>query len=55
MLRFLTKKIIPFLDELSKEATGIGAVNTVVKKDEKWIGHNTDWIVYESIKPLLQK
>ena len=50
------ENIIPFLDELSKEATGIGAVNTVVKKDEKWIGHNTDWIgFYESIKPLLQK
>ena len=48
--------IIPFLDELSTEATAIGAVNTVVKKDEKWIGHNTDWIgFYESIKPLLQK
>lgn len=50
------ENIIPFLDELSTEATGIGAVNTVVKKDEKWIGHNTDWIgFYESIKPLLQK
>lgn len=50
------ENIIPFLDELSTEATAIGAVNTVVKKDEKWIGHNTDWIgFYESIKPLLQK
>ena len=50
------ENIIPFLDELSKEATSIGAVNTVVKKDEKWIGHNTDWIgFYESIKALLQK
>ncbi len=50
------ENIIPFLDELSTEAIGIGAVNTVVKKDEKWIGHNTDWIgFYESIKPLLQK
>ena len=50
------ENIIPFLDELSTEATTIGAVNTIVKKDEKWIGYNTDWIgFYESIKPLLQK
>jgi shikimate dehydrogenase len=34
--------IIPLLDELSPEARGIGAVNTVVLKDGKRIGHNTD-------------
>jgi shikimate dehydrogenase len=34
--------IIPLLDELSPEAQGIGAVNTVVLKDGKRIGHNTD-------------
>jgi len=34
--------IIPLLDELSPEAHGIGAVNTVVFKDGKRIGHNTD-------------
>ncbi|MGE8361166.1 shikimate dehydrogenase [Pseudomonas sp.] len=34
--------IIPLLDELSDEAKGIGAVNTVVLKDGKRIGHNTD-------------
>ncbi|WP_223461013.1 MULTISPECIES: shikimate dehydrogenase [unclassified Pseudomonas] len=34
--------IIPLLDELSPEARGIGAVNTVVFKDGKRIGHNTD-------------
>ncbi|CAI8993016.1 Shikimate dehydrogenase (NADP(+)) [Pseudomonas sp. IT-P253] len=34
--------IIPLLDELSSEARGIGAVNTVVLKDGKRIGHNTD-------------
>ncbi|MHC8341819.1 shikimate dehydrogenase [Pseudomonas sp. RT6P73] len=34
--------IIPLLDELSAEARGIGAVNTVVLKDGKRIGHNTD-------------
>lgn len=34
--------IIPLLDELSDEARGIGAVNTVVFRDGKRIGHNTD-------------
>lgn len=34
--------IIPLLDELSPEARGIGAVNTVVFQDGKRIGHNTD-------------
>ena len=34
--------IIPLLDELSPEASGIGAVNTVVLKDGKRVGHNTD-------------
>ncbi len=34
--------VIPLLDELSPEARGIGAVNTVVLKDGKRVGHNTD-------------
>ncbi|AUZ48248.1 shikimate dehydrogenase [Pseudomonas orientalis] len=34
--------ILPLLDELSDEARGIGAVNTVVFKGGKRIGHNTD-------------
>jgi shikimate dehydrogenase len=34
--------IIPLLDELSPEARGIGAVNTVVLKDGLRVGHNTD-------------
>ena len=34
--------VIPLLDELSSEARGIGAVNTVVLKDGKRVGHNTD-------------
>lgn len=34
--------IIPLLDELSPEARGIGAVNTVVLKGGKRVGHNTD-------------
>lgn len=34
--------IIPYLDELSSEAKGIGAVNTVVLRNGKRVGHNTD-------------
>ncbi|NNA90982.1 shikimate dehydrogenase [Pseudomonas gessardii] len=34
--------ILPLLDELSPEARGIGAVNTVVWCEGKRIGHNTD-------------
>lgn len=34
--------ILALLDELSPEARGIGAVNTVIWRDGKRIGHNTD-------------
>jgi shikimate dehydrogenase len=34
--------VIPLLDELSEEAAAIGAVNTVVFRAGKRIGHNTD-------------
>lgn len=34
--------IIPFLDEVDELAASIGAVNTVVNKDGKLIGYNTD-------------
>lgn len=34
--------VIPLLHEISDEARGIGAVNTVVLRDGKRIGHNTD-------------
>lgn len=36
------EKVIPFLDELSPAAQLIGAVNTVVNRDGRLIGHNTD-------------
>ena len=35
--------VIPLLDELSDDAREIGAVNTVVFRDGRRIGHNTDW------------
>jgi shikimate dehydrogenase len=34
--------VIPLLDELSESARAMGAVNTVVFRDNKKIGHNTD-------------
>lgn len=35
--------VISYLDELSEEARALGAVNTVVLKDGRRLGHNTDW------------
>jgi shikimate dehydrogenase len=35
--------VIPLLDELSDDARALGAVNTVLFRDGKRIGHNTDW------------
>lgn len=34
--------VIPLLDELSEEAKAIGAVNTVLRRNGRLIGHNTD-------------
>lgn len=35
--------VIPLLDGLSPEAAAIGAVNTIILKDGRKTGHNTDW------------
>jgi len=35
--------VLPLLDRLSADAEAIGAVNTVVFRDGKRVGHNTDW------------
>jgi shikimate dehydrogenase len=37
------QRVIPFLDELSPDARALGAVNTVLFRDGRRIGHNTDW------------
>ena len=43
--------VIPLLDDLSPDAAALGAVNTVVLKDGRSIGHNTDWWgFYESFR-----
>lgn len=35
--------VIPYLDEMDENAKAIGAVNTIVNKDGKLYGHNTDF------------
>ena len=37
------EKVIPFLDEIDEHARLIGAVNTIVNKDGKLYGYNTDF------------
>jgi len=37
------KDVIPFLDELSPVAQKMGAVNTIVRRNGRLIGHNTDY------------
>jgi len=40
--------VIPLLDELSDDARALGAVNTVLFRDGRRIGHNTDWSGFAS-------
>lgn len=43
--------IIDYLDDLDVGAREIGAVNTVVRRNRKWIGYNTDGLGYlQSLK-----
>ena len=37
-------EILPYLDVIDPAAEEIGAVNTVLNKDGKLIGYNTDWV-----------
>lgn len=47
--------IIPFLDDISKEAKAIGAVNTVKIVDGKLIGYNSDVFGFsQSLKPFFK-
>lgn len=41
------KAVIPFLDALTPRARRLGAVNTIVRRDGKLIGHNTDYFGFE--------
>ena len=42
------EEVIPFLDELDLVAKAIGAVNTIVFKDGKRLGYNTDHIGFKN-------
>ena len=42
------EEIIPYLDEVSKKAREIGAVNTIAIRDGKLIGYNTDVYGFEN-------
>lgn len=52
------QKVIPLLDEVSDSAKAIGAVNTVVNRDGKLYGYNTDFdglkALVESLIPTLE-
>jgi shikimate dehydrogenase len=49
------EKIIPYLDELSEEAAKIGAVNTVLIRNGKKKGYNTDAYGFEKSFKLFKK
>ena len=43
------KDVIPFLDELTPRAKKLGAVNTIVRRAGKLIGHNTDYFGFQAM------
>jgi len=43
------KDVIPYLDELTDTAKRLGAVNTIVRRNGKLIGHNTDYFGFRSM------
>ena len=43
------KDVIPFLDELSPIAAKLGAVNCIVRRDGRLIGHNTDYFGFQEM------
>jgi shikimate dehydrogenase len=38
------EEVIPLIDELAPQAAKIGAVNTVVNRNGRLVGYNTDWL-----------
>jgi len=47
------KTVIPFLDELTPIAKKLGNVNTIVRRDGKLIGHNTDYYGFQLLLDTL--
>jgi len=49
------ESVIPYLDEVEPVAAEIGSVNTVVFRNGKTVGHNTDLVgISETLKPHLE-
>lgn len=40
------QSVVPLLDELSADARDLAAVNTVLFREGRMLGHNTDWSAY---------
>lgn len=47
------KTVIPYLDELSPIAEKLGAINTIVRRGGKLIGHNTDYFGFQMLLDTL--
>ena len=47
------KAVIPYLDDLTPIAKKLGAVNTIVRRDGKLIGHNTDYFGFQMLVDTL--
>lgn len=47
--------IMKHLDEIDPFAESIGAVNTVLKKEDKWIGYNTDYFGFVATLSEIEK
>ena len=47
------KTVIPFLDELTPIAQRLGAVNTIIRRSGKLIGHNTDYFGFQMLMNAL--
>ena len=43
------KTVIPYLDSLSPEAKRLGAVNTILRREGRLIGHNTDYFGFRCL------
>ena len=43
------KDVIPYLDEMTPIAQRLGAVNTIVRRNGKLIGHNTDYFGFQQM------
>ncbi len=50
------EKVIPYLDRLDETAAQIGAVNTIIKTDDGFVGYNTDAYGFQySLETLMGK